>query len=131
MILKKVLIISFIISSCYQAHSQVLLTLIFGDKITEISEGSVGYPVEGLGVLLLDDAGAEVDPGEEGEIAIKSRYVAHGYWNNPESTQKKFLPDPHGTDERIYLSGDLGRVLPDGCLPASAVSDSALECTLP
>ena len=88
------------------------------DKHTQIIGRSipVGYPVEGAEILLLDDGGKVVGIGEVGEIAVKSRYLAQGYWNDPDLTRTKFLPDPHGADERIYLTGDLGRVLPDGCL---------------
>jgi len=51
-----------------------------------------------------------------GEIAIRSRYGAAGYWRRPDLTQAAFLPDPAGGDERIYRTGDLGRMRSDGCL---------------
>jgi amino acid adenylation domain-containing protein len=76
----------------------------------------VGYPCRGKKILLLDENGHEVGPGEVGEIAVKSRYLALGYWRRPELTSAKFLPDPDGGDERIYLTGDLGRKLLDGFL---------------
>ncbi len=66
--------------------------------------------------LLLDDAGHEVGPGQIGEIAVRSRYLPLGYWRRPDLTRSKFLPDPFGGDERTYLTGDLGRLLPDGSL---------------
>ena len=89
-----------------------------GDKNTIITGSTVpvGYPVAGVEVFLLDDAQKEVGLGEVGEIAVQSRYLAQGYWNDPDLTRIKFLPDPQGADECIYLSGDLGRMLPDGCL---------------
>jgi amino acid adenylation domain-containing protein len=76
----------------------------------------VGYPVEDNEILLLDAAGNEVGVNEVGEIAVKSRYLSPGYWRKPDRTAVAFLPDPEGGDERIYLTGDLGRLLPDGCL---------------
>ena len=87
-------------------------------KDTPISDGvlPVGYPVEGKKFLLLDDAGNQVGPGQIGEIAVKSRYLSPGYWRRPDLTQARFLPDPEGGDERIYLTGDMGRMMPDGCL---------------
>jgi len=89
-----------------------------GDKNTKITGRTVpvGYPVEGVEVFLLDDAGEAVGDGEVGEIAVKSRYLAQGYWNDPGLTRIKFLQDRDGKDERIYLTGDLGRILPEGCL---------------
>ena len=81
------------------------------------TEGTpVGYPVAGKKVFLLDENGREVEPGKSGEIAVKSRYLPLGYWRNPELTKAKFLPDPSGGDERVYLTGDLGRMMPDGFL---------------
>jgi acyl carrier protein len=76
----------------------------------------VGYPAEDVIVLLLDDAGKQVETGAIGEIAVKSRYLACGYWRRPELSNEKFRPDPDGGEERLYLTGDLGRVESDGCL---------------
>ena len=75
-----------------------------------------GYPVDGVTILVLDSTGNEVGFNRTGEIAIKSRYLSPGYWRNPELTEARFLPDPAGGDERIYLTGDLGEMSPDGCL---------------
>jgi ubiquinone/menaquinone biosynthesis C-methylase UbiE/acyl carrier protein len=47
---------------------------------------------------------------------IKSRYIALGYWQNPEVTRSAFSFDPRGGDERFFRTGDLGRTRPDGCL---------------
>ena len=76
----------------------------------------VGYKIQDKEVLLLNDAGEEVGFSEIGEIAVRSRYLSPGYWRLPDLTQAKFLPDPDGTDQRIYLTGDLGRMMSDGCL---------------
>ena len=76
----------------------------------------VGYPIEGKSIALLDDTGNPVEPGDAGEIAVKSPYLAVGYWRQPDLTQAKFLPDPNGGEERTYLTGDLGRLNSDGCL---------------
>ncbi len=76
----------------------------------------VGYTRSGKKILLLDENGHEVGPNQIGEIAVKSRYLPLGYWRRPDLTRAKFLADPSGGDERIYLTGDLGRMLPDGFL---------------
>jgi acyl-coenzyme A synthetase/AMP-(fatty) acid ligase len=90
----------------------------FIDNHTRIDGNVVpcGYANTDVEILLLDDNGKQVGFNQLGEIAIKSRYVALGYWRRPELTQAKFLPDPDGGDKRIYLTGDLGRMLPDACL---------------
>lgn len=76
----------------------------------------VGYAIPGKEVLLLDNNGQQIGCNQIGEITVKSRYLSLGYWRSPDLTKSKFLPDPDGGDCRIYLTGDLGRMLPDGCL---------------
>jgi len=76
----------------------------------------VGYAVDDMDLLLLDEAGDRIDDGRTGQIAVKSRYLSPGYWRDPESTRRRFLPDPDGGAERVYLTGDLGTLRPDGCL---------------
>ena len=76
----------------------------------------IGHALPGKEVLLRDEAGREVGTGEAGEIAVRSRYLALGYWRDPERTQASFLPDPRGGDERIYLTGDIGMRGADGVL---------------
>ena len=76
----------------------------------------IGYAIPDKEVLLLDEAGQEVGAEEIGEIAIRSKYLALGYWGQPEVTRAAFTPDPHGGDERLYRTGDLGVMRPDGCL---------------
>jgi len=90
----------------------------FIDKNTAI-EGTVvpaGYEVDDKEILLLDDTRQEVACGEVGQIAVKSRYLSPGYWRKPELTAAAFLPGPRGGDQFTYLTGDLGRMLSDGCL---------------
>jgi amino acid adenylation domain-containing protein len=86
-----------------------------GTQITE-SKLPIGYPLEDKDVLVLDEAGRELEDGAVGELAVKSRYISPGYWRDPERTKAVFLPDPMGSDARIYLTGDLGMRGRDGCL---------------
>lgn len=88
------------------------------DSATPVTESQVpvGYPIKDMDVLLLDDAGEEVGLNKIGEIAVKSRYLSPGYWGKPELTRERFLPDPDGGTRRTYLTGDLGLMLPDGCI---------------
>jgi amino acid adenylation domain-containing protein len=85
---------------------------------TQLKSGTVpvGFAVAGKQVLLLDELGNEVAPGEVGEVVVKSRYLSPGYWRNPELTQAAFKTDPAGSGECLYFTGDLGRKQPDGCL---------------
>ena len=101
----------------------------FIDSETEISGSTVpvGYAVDGVEVLLIDDAGAEVGSGQVGEITIKSRYVSPGYWRKPHLTQAAFRFDPRSGSERLYRTGDLGRMRPDGCLEHLGRKDSRVK----
>jgi acyl-coenzyme A synthetase/AMP-(fatty) acid ligase len=74
----------------------------------------VGYPVEETEVLLLDKAGRRAEVC--GEIGIRSAHVALGYWQRPEMTGAAFVADPEGGAKRIYRTGDMGRLLPDGSI---------------
>lgn len=74
----------------------------------------VGYPVEDSHVLLLDEAGEETVV--YGEIAIKSPHVALGYWRRPDLTAAAFPAEDSGNGNRIYRTGDMGRLRPDGKL---------------
>ncbi len=76
----------------------------------------VGYAVEDKTILLLDDKGKEVKPGQVGEIVVKSAYLAPGYWRNPELTEAVFRPGDTPDGTRLYFTGDLGRMDQDGCL---------------
>ena len=93
------------------------LRMFFMDKKTEIHGNliPVGYPVDDNEVILLDESGTP-SASDEGEIAVRTRYVSPGYWRRPELTAASFSIDPEDESKRVYRTGDLGRVLPDGCL---------------
>ena len=92
--------------------------LYFLDKNITVPDGPVpvGYPVEGVEVLVLDDAGKPVDFDQIGEVAVRSRFLSDGYWRKPDVTSKKFIPQKEAGSGCLYLSGDLGRISQDGCL---------------
>ncbi|HEY2989841.1 MAG TPA: non-ribosomal peptide synthetase [Candidatus Binatia bacterium] len=90
----------------------------FIGKETRISSTTVpvGYAIEDMELLLLDESGKEADFGEAGEMAVRSPYRFPGYWRKPELTARAFAPDPRGGGEPIFRTGDLGRMSSDGCL---------------
>ncbi len=104
--------------SRYSISETQAVSYYFIDKQTEIKEERVpvGFALEGNEILLLDDDKNKLGFNQIREITVKSPYLALGYWREQELTQAKFLPDPSGGDARIYLTGDLGYMLPDGCL---------------
>ncbi len=90
----------------------------FIDKTTPINGTyvPVGYAVPDREVVLLGDVQEDEDGSKIGEMGVKSAYISPGYWKRPDLTEKIFLPDPDGGQKRIYLTGDIGRMLSDGCL---------------
>ena len=56
--------------------------------------------------------------GETGEIYIKTPFLSHGYFRDPEATAKIFVPNPldPGSSDPVHRTGDLGRYLPDGTI---------------
>jgi acetyl-CoA synthetase len=59
----------------------------------EVREGSMGKPMPGWDVQILDEDEKPVDQGERGEICLRARSNPHyplGYWNNPEASEETF-----------------------------------------
>jgi acyl-CoA synthetase (AMP-forming)/AMP-acid ligase II len=75
--------------------------------------GSVGTPLEGTEVRIVDDAGDAVGPGQPGEIVVTGPHVMAGYWHAPELTERLFRAD-HG--RRSLFTGDIGHLDADGHL---------------
>lgn len=94
------------------------ITQFFIDRDTQLPGeiAPIGYPAEDVEIMLLDDGGNPAGSGGIGEIAVKSKYLACGYWRRPEMTDERFHADPAGGEERIYRTGDLGRSEDNGCL---------------
>ncbi|MET7707303.1 non-ribosomal peptide synthetase [Micromonospora sp. NPDC005413] len=87
---------------------------------------SVGPALPGWHLYVLDAAGRPAPVGVPGEICVGGVGVAAGYLNQPELTDQRFVPDPHGVG-RMYRSGDLGRLLPDGALEHLGRIDSQVK----
>jgi long-chain acyl-CoA synthetase len=71
--------------------------------------GSIGTPVEGVSMKLVDENRRDVGDGEVGEIAIRGHNVMKGYWNRPDATSEAIDADGW------FYSGDLARIDDDGC----------------
>ena len=71
-----------------------------------------GHAVADKEVLLLDDDGRPVAPGEMGEIVVRSDFLARGYWRRPDLDAAVFSPVEPGSPGRACRTGDLGRMLP-------------------
>ncbi|MFF0064938.1 amino acid adenylation domain-containing protein [Streptomyces sp. NPDC005279] len=74
----------------------------------------IGRPIAGAVTHVLDGAGQPVAPGEHGELWIGGSRLAGGYAGRPELTAERFVD--HASLGRLYRSGDLVSVRPDGVL---------------
>src|SRR5262245_29010010 len=83
----------------------------------------VGCPVDGTEVAILDDDGKVVQPGEVGEIAIRSPYISPGYWNKESGSGGEQNGNHH---VRVYRTGDRGLIL-SGCLIHQGRKDSQVK----
>lgn len=83
---------------------------------------SIGHPIAGTRIHLLDADGNEA---KEGEIAIGGAQVARGYRGDPALTAARFVD--HATLGRLYLTGDLGAWLADGELAFRGRADQQIK----
>ncbi|MCW3038341.1 MAG: Long-chain-fatty-acid--CoA ligase [Solirubrobacterales bacterium] len=79
----------------------------FNHPDRERKAGSIGTPIDGVQMKVVDDAGEEVPTGEVGEIAIKGHNVMKGYWNREEATAEAIK-------DGWFFSGDMAKVDEDG-----------------
>ncbi|RKG91961.1 non-ribosomal peptide synthetase [Corallococcus terminator] len=89
----------------------------------------IGHAISGTRMYVLDDAGRELSPGLVGELYTGGSGVAWGYWERPDLTAERFLPDPYSTEPgaRMYRSGDLARRLADGAVDFVGRSDHQVK----
>jgi len=66
----------------------------------------VGYPIDGVELLLLDEAGVQVPDGVTGELYIGGEVLAEGYFKDPDLTSQKFVRLPDYGGGMYYKSGD-------------------------
>jgi malonyl-CoA/methylmalonyl-CoA synthetase len=66
--------------------------------------GTVGFPLPGVSLRVMDEAGAPVVPGEIGGIEVNGPNVFKAYWRMPEKTAEEFTPDGY------FKTGDVGRI---------------------
>jgi amino acid adenylation domain-containing protein len=76
----------------------------------------IGRPISNTTLYILDRHLQPVPVGVPGELHLGGDGLARGYFNRPELTSAKFIPDPfaHTPGARLYKTGDLARYLPNG-----------------
>jgi non-ribosomal peptide synthetase-like protein len=88
---------------------------------------TIGRPVPGYRVYLLDDQLRPVPQGLTGEICIGGAGVARGYQGLEDETRARFVPDPFEAGARMYRSGDLGRLDRSGAIEFAGRADGQVK----
>lgn len=78
----------------------------------------IGWPIHNIQLYIVDKNFYLAPIGSQGEICIGGIGLARGYYNNPDLTAEKFVPDPFSGKQasRLYRTGDLARYNADGAI---------------
>lgn len=82
--------------------SETSPTATFNPPLSHRFSGTIGLPLAGTEILILDDQAKPVDFNQAGEIAIRGPQVMKGYWQQAEATAQVFTADG------FFLTGDIG-----------------------
>lgn len=90
---------------------------------------SIGRPIAGADVIIIDKIGQVVPDGEVGEIGLSGVCLAEGYLNRPELTAEAFVSWTHPQKGivTLYRTGDLGCYLPDGSIEFHGRKDDQVK----
>jgi amino acid adenylation domain-containing protein len=94
-----------------------------GDGSAQVS---IGKAIANTSIHVVDRAGRLMPPGALGELCIGGVQVGRGYWNRPDLTAERFVPDPFGAG-RMYRTGDVVRLLDDGNIEFLGRSDHQVK----
>lgn len=89
----------------------------------------IGTPCDGEELLVLDDALRPIPMGETGNLYLRGVGLSPGYWRDAEKTKAAFLPNPSAAipNDRLYKTGDLARVGPDGLVYFLGRADTQIK----
>ncbi|MGL5741209.1 MAG: Pls/PosA family non-ribosomal peptide synthetase [Legionella sp.] len=90
-------------------------------------EITIGQPLPGYEVVIVNEQLHEVNEGEEGELCIAGVALARGYVNRPEHTAEKFILNPANASQRLYRTGDLVSRAPNGDLRFAGRVDDQIK----
>ncbi|GAB4345530.1 MAG: hypothetical protein Kow006_02830 [Gammaproteobacteria bacterium] len=96
-------------------------------EMLEEKPTSVGKPIPGTEVFLLDSEGRMVGPGQQGMLYVRGPHVMRGYWNKPEESAE-MLVDGKITGEKMLRTGDWFHMDEEGYLYFEGRSDDIIKC---
>jgi acyl-coenzyme A synthetase/AMP-(fatty) acid ligase len=96
----------------YDGYGQTeTVNLVANFRCLEVRPGSMGKPTPGFDVVVIDDQGQVLGPGQEGHVAVRVKPerpvgLFSGYWRDPEATASAFRGDFYDTGDRAYVDED-------------------------
>ena len=86
-------------------------------EVDESSAITVGFPLPGMQMYVLDENLSPVADGQIGEVCVSGPQLATDYLHNPAATDERFVMNPVAkTGARMYRTGDAGRIVEGGAL---------------
>ncbi len=98
------------LENIYSTTESNLISWTSFDDPWQVAASTVGVPVPGAVIRIVDEARCDLAPGQVGEIAVQTNQMMAGYYGDPELTAQ--VLDTDGW----YYTGDVGFFDPDGCL---------------
>ncbi|MFJ2581084.1 amino acid adenylation domain-containing protein [Kitasatospora aureofaciens] len=97
------------------------------DRVDPAGPVTIGRPIAGTTVRVLDEHGRRTPAGVPGELYLGGAGVTAGYLDRDELTAERFRPDPDRVGARLYRTGDIVRVRPDGRLEYLSRNDQQVK----
>ena len=85
--------------------------------IRKLKEIPIGKALDNMRLYIVDRQGHRLPIGAAGELWVTGPQVSRGYLNRPEKTAETYIANPFSTEKkyaRVYRTGDIVRMLPDG-----------------
>lgn len=97
------------------------------DEHVATDTSNIGVPIPTTTTYIFDDELRLLPVGVPGEICVGGGGVCRGYLGRDELTRRKFVVNPYKPEEKIYRSGDLGKLLPSGEMVYMGRSDDQVQ----
>lgn len=99
-----------------EVHDDTNVAVLTPEVLETLEVVPVGEALPNVETHIVDENLNPVAAGDVGQIAYTGICVGRGYVNDPVRTAERYVPDPRGGGGRMFLTGDFGRLGPDGSL---------------
>jgi len=102
--------------NAYGPTESTVCASFYNCKVDDIYDPPIGKPLGDTSLFIADKYLNPLPVGVPGELLIEGKSLSRGYLNNPIQTSEKFIPNPFSNTagSRLYKTGDLAKLLPDG-----------------